>query len=151
MSPSPGTDCPGRSLHRPDTTSPSAARPDLAGPAAPAWGGGVCDGMKGATLTITGTTMIDSNKAQGGKADTSGPPSDGGDGLGGGVYNDSGSTTTVTGSSITQNWANDDKGKHGGSDGKGVGGGVYNLGTLTVNPAKVIKNHASTSHDNIYP
>jgi hypothetical protein len=116
-----------------------------------AWGGGVCDGQPKATLMITGSSSIDNNQAQGGGADTSGPPSHGGDGLGGGVYNVLDSTTTVTASPITHNWAKDGKGKNGGSDGKGIGGGVYNLGALTVNPAKVINNHASTNHNNIYP
>ena len=116
-----------------------------------AWGGGVGTGHKEAMLTLTGS-MIYSNQARGGSGDASGAPSNGGDGLGGGVYNIAGSEMTVTASKITANWATGGKGKHGGSDGQGIGGGLYHLGTFTVDPATVIsKNHASTSNDDVYP
>jgi hypothetical protein len=105
-------------------------------------------------LAITQSTIIDGNKARGGDAHTTGPPSHGGDGQGGGIYqgSDSGSKTTLTACSITHNRAGDGKGKHSGSDGQGVGGGPYKLGTVAVDPATVIsKNHASTSNENVYP
>jgi hypothetical protein len=96
--------------------------------------------------------MIYSNQARGGCGDASGAPSNGGDGLGGGVYNIAGSKMTVTAGRITANRAVGGKGKHGGSDGQGLGGGLYHLGTFIVDPATVIRrNHASTSNDNVYP
>ena len=60
---------------------------------------------------------------------------------------------TVSASTITKNDANGGRGgKGGGSDGPGIGGGVYNLGTFLSDLATVIaRNHASTSHDNIFP
>jgi hypothetical protein len=121
------------------------------GSGATASGGGVAISAAGPTLTIT-AGIIDNNQAQGGGGDNSGPPSNGGDGQGGGVYNIAGSKMTVTAGKITANWATGGKGKHGGSDGQGIGGGLYLLGTFTVDPTTVIsKNHASTSNDNVHP
>jgi hypothetical protein len=118
-----------------------------------AWGGGVSNAQAEAKLTIT-DSIIDGNRARGGRAHTSGPLSHGGDGLGGGIYQGSGagSKTTLTACSITHNRARGGQGKHGGSDGQGVGGGLYNSGTVAVDPATVIhKNHASTNNNNVYP
>ena len=118
-----------------------------------AGGGGVSNAEAGASLTIT-DSIIDGNKARGGNAHTSGPPSHGGDGLGGGIYHGSGtgSKTTLTACWITHNRARGGRGRHGGGDGQGVGGGLYNLGTVAVDPATVInKNHASTNNNNVYP
>lgn len=51
-----------------------------------------------------------------------------------------------------QNDADGGEGGSGGSDGSGVGGGVYNLGVLNLDSlTDIIHNHASTSHDNIFP
>jgi hypothetical protein len=82
-------------------------------------------------LTIT-DSIIDHNQAQGGSADTSGPASNGGEGAGGGVYNTSGSTITVTDSSITHNLAIGASGSNGGNGGNGLGGGFYNEGTASL-------------------
>jgi hypothetical protein len=95
---------------------------------------------------------VDHNKAVGGEGE------DGGNGLGGGIYND-GSTSfgvsslTVSGSTITHNRTIGGEGDDGGSAGQGIGGGLYIaaggivcLGTATV----VKKNRASTSHDDIF-
>jgi hypothetical protein len=116
-----------------------------------AWGGGLGNTATGPMLKVTGNSKIKSNVARGGSGDSSGPPSNGGDGLGGGVYNAPGSTTNVTAGTITANRATGAKGKLGGSDGRGIGGGLYNLGTSTFDPKTITKNHASTSHDNVYP
>jgi hypothetical protein len=68
------------------------------------------------------------------------------------VYNDAGSTLTVTASTITDNQAQAGKGRAGGSDGLGLGGGVYNLGSFAFDVFTVIAlNHASTSNDDLYP
>jgi hypothetical protein len=99
-------------------------------------GGGVSN--TGTKLTVTGGSIIDSNQAKGGNADASDSPSKGGDGLGGGVYHESGSTMTVTACSITHNSATGGKGMHGGTDGRVVGRGLYSLGELIVDPATVI-------------
>jgi hypothetical protein len=101
-----------------------AGQAGVGGTGGNAWGGGVANSLPGAMLTITGC-IIDHNQAQGGCADTSGPASNGGSGLGGGVYNVSGSTTYVIASAITDNQAIGGAGSHGGSDGQGVGGGAY--------------------------
>jgi hypothetical protein len=93
-----------------------------------AWGGGVSAGEVGAKLTVTGS-IIDHNQAQGGSADTSGPASNGGRGLGGGVYNISGSTMNVIASSIAHNLA---LGASGSNGGDGLGGGFYNGGTANL-------------------
>jgi hypothetical protein len=75
----------------------------------------------------------------------------GGNGLGGGLYNDAGATLTVSVSTIKRNSADGGAAGAGGSDGQGVGGGVYNLGTFNVDTFTVIKdNHASTSNNNIF-
>jgi hypothetical protein len=84
-------------------------------------------------VTVTNSTL-DHNLAQGGG---------GGNGLGGGAYNDATSTLKLTKSLVIGNHAN---GK------PGVGGGIYNLGTFTFDVFTVIAfNHASTSGDNVGP
>src|SRR3954462_5449451 len=83
---------------------------------------------------------------------------DGGDGLGGGIYTQSSdlgvASLTVTRSAIVVNQAGGGTGGIGGGDGQGIGGGVYispggtpSFYALTIIP----HDHASTSHDNIYP
>jgi hypothetical protein len=101
-------------------------------------------------MLVIGNSKINSNVARGGSGDTS-PSSKGGDGLGGGVYNIEGSTTNLTTFPITQNWARGSKGKNGGSEGQGIGGGLYNLRASTFDSTTITNNHASTSHNNIYP
>ena len=97
------------------------------------------------TLTLTGSTLA-FNLAQGGNG------GNGGDGLGGGLALQSGSSATVSASSITHNQALGGGAGAGGSDGQGLGGGVYDLGTFTKDALTVIKNnHASTMGDDIYP
>jgi hypothetical protein len=92
--------------------------------------------------------MVAANLAEGG---TGAPGANGGNGYGGGVFNDMGATTTVLTSVITLNQADGGEGGAGGSDGQGVGGGVYNLGTFYLDAASVIiGNHTSTSNDNIF-
>jgi hypothetical protein len=84
----------------------------------------------------------------------------GGNGLGGGLYNDGStafgvSTLTVTGTTITHNDADGGAAGAGGSAGQGIGGGLYLadggivcLDVFTQAHAK--KNHASTSNDDIF-
>ena len=67
----------------------------------------------------------------------------GGEGAGGGIFNDATSTLTLNDVLVTQNQA---------TGPTGIGGGVYTLGTFTYDSQTVIKhNHASTSGDNIGP
>jgi hypothetical protein len=77
--------------------------------------------------------------------DAQGGGGNGGDGLGGGLYNDGTSTLTVTLSTVTDNYAT------GGIAGQGIGGGVYSLGIFAYDPTTIIKkNHASTRNDDIF-
>ncbi len=93
--------------------------------------------------------------AVGGAGDTDG---DGGDGLGGGIYNDGStdfgvSSLTITGSTITHNDADGGAGGASGSAGQGIGGGLYlaDGGIVCIDTATVIKkNHASTSSDDTF-
>ena len=81
-----------------------------------------------------GSTTITQNVADGGT---------GGAGLGGGCYNDAGSSLALTASTVTKNEAN---------GAVGIGGGVYNLGLFAFDAATVItKNEASTSNNDMFP
>lgn len=113
-------------------------------------GGGIFNGISVIQLD-TGPVAVPSivnvtksilalNVAQGG----AGTP--GGNGFGGGAYNDKDSTLTLQKSTVTENRANGAQ-----SGGQGIGGGIYNLGTFDFDTFTVIrKNRASTSHDNIF-
>jgi hypothetical protein len=116
-------------------------------------GGGMAN-VLGSTLTISDCT-VDPNKAVGGAGGAGG---NGGNGFGGGIYND-GSTSfgvsslTITGSTITHNRAIGGEGDDGGRAGQGIGGGLYFSagGIVCLDTTTVVKkNHASTSHDNIF-
>ena len=118
-------------------------------------GGGIAN-ILGSTLTVT-NCRLDHNGAVGGAGDVGG---NGGNGFGGGIYNDGStafgvSSLTITGSTIFRNDADGGAAGAGGSDGQGIGGGLYLasggivcLDTATV--AKLKKNRASTSHDDIF-
>jgi hypothetical protein len=93
-------------------------------------------------LTLSST--LDHNLAQGGTG------GNGGDGLGGGLAVQAGSSATVTGSSITHNRALGGEDGAGGKDGHGTGGGVYSAGTFTDLMTIVKKNKASTSNDDLF-
>jgi hypothetical protein len=96
----------------------------------------------------TGSTFT-GNWAIGG---TGGSGGNGGDGLGGGIYVAAGAAVSLSASTVTLNQAQGGEEGAGGSDGSGIGGGVYGLGSFSFDPFTVIKgNHASTSHDNIFP
>jgi len=60
--------------------------------------------------------------------------------LGGGLFNDTGSTLTITDAQVTYNFAI-------GGFGQGVGGGVYSLRVFVPDGAVIKKNHASTGND----
>jgi hypothetical protein len=93
-----------------------------------------------ASVITVAKSIVTLNVAQGG----SGSP--GGNGFGGGAFNDEESTLTFEKSAVTLNRAFGAE-----SGGEGVGGGVYNLGTLIVDALTLIrKNRASTSNDNIF-
>jgi hypothetical protein len=103
------------------------------------WGGGLAD-FRGATLTVSNTT-VDHNLASGG------------DGLGGGIYEDALSSLTLIGVTVEYNLATGGAAGIGGSDGQGVGGGldltpggVAYADLLTV----ILRNHASTSDDDVF-
>jgi len=86
------------------------------------------------------SSVLAFNRAQGG----SGQP--GGNGLGGGVFNDADSSLTLLKSAVTENRA-----VGGQTGGKRIGGGVYNPGTFDLDALTVIrKNKASTSDDDIF-
>jgi len=97
-------------------------------------GGGI-ENDAGGNLSIS-SSLIAANMAQGGAG--------GGNGFGGGVYG-SGSTTTITDTLITLNFAI-------GGGGQGIGGGIYTTGgtTTLAGKTKVISNFATTSNNNIY-
>jgi hypothetical protein len=118
--------------------------------------GGASGNWQGATASLTNCTL-DHNRAVGGEGEDGG---NGGNGLGGGVYNDGStvfgvSSLTITGSTITHNEAKGGKADDGGSDGQGIGGGAYlasggnvcfDVFTLT----HIKGNKASTSNDDVF-
>src|SRR5262249_47498531 len=94
------------------------------------------------------STVVDHNLVRGGDGDVGG---DGGNGLGGGVFSDAGSTMSVNSSQILQNNAQGGLAGTGGSSGQGQGGGVYNLGMFSADDLTVIaNNHASISDPNCF-
>jgi hypothetical protein len=127
-----------------------------------ALGGGIAAGTFGVSPlsgeVAVSNTLVAGNLARGGDGGLGGNGGLGGDsgtGMGGGVYKDAGSAMTVTHSSIIFNLAVGGKGQGAGRDGQGIGGGVYFadggmvcLDSYTVK--HIVKNHASTSDDNIF-
>jgi hypothetical protein len=105
------------------------------------FGGGGILNEAGSTLTLTRDTL--SNNTATASNDTI-------DVFGGGLLNEG--TANVAFCTFTHNQAVGGEEGAGGSDGHGIGGGVYDLGTVAFDALTVIKrNHASTSHDDIYP
>jgi hypothetical protein len=106
-----------------------------------ALGGGLSNTF-GGTAVLTNVT-VSNNRAIGGAGDTG---SQGGDGLGGGVFNGITSfvgvaaTLTVSDGTVTNNWAVGGAGGVGGNGGNGLGGGIYN-GNIVGDPTP-----ASTVH-----
>ena len=103
------------------------------------------------SATISNSFFSD-NQAVGGAGDVGG---NGGNGLGGGIYNGDGSTLEVRGSTVTDNSATGGAAGSGGTAGLGEGGGLYLapgrsacLDSFT--QAHVKNNHASTSDDDIF-
>jgi hypothetical protein len=95
---------------------------------------------------------LSGNSATGGAG---GAGQNGGDGLGGGLYNDGTSTLTVTQSTVTGNSATGGAAGSGGSAGQGIGGGAYfaDGGIVCLDfftETNVTGNHASTSNDDIF-
>jgi hypothetical protein len=79
----------------------------------------------------------------------------GGNGFGGGLFNNGTSSLTVTGSTISSNQATGGVAGRGGGVGQGIGGGVYFAidGVVCLDAATVANvsgNTASTSNDDIY-
>jgi hypothetical protein len=113
-------------------------------------GGGIFNGISTVQL-VAGPILVPSsvtvtrsilalNVAQGGAGST------GGDGFGGGAYNDANSTLTLERSAVTLNRAIGAE-----PGGQGIGGGIYNLGTFIADAFTLNrKNRASTSNDNIF-
>ena len=107
----------------------------------------------GSALIVSDCTIND-NRAGGGEGE---PGGNGGNGLGGGIYNDGSaafgvSSLTITGSTITHNRAIGGEGEDGGGDGQGIGGGCYfaSGGSVCLDnftQAHVKHNQASTSND----
>jgi hypothetical protein len=77
--------------------------------------------LNGSSASIS-TSIVNTNRAQGGAGAT------GGNGLGGGLYNDAGAALALAESNVNGNSAD---GGAGGTNGLGIGGGLFNLGTFT--------------------
>jgi hypothetical protein len=113
-----------------------------------ALGGGVAS-ILGGVLTVSGSTLAH-NRAQGGDSETTG---DGGNGLGGSIYNGAASNhpsnlgaltvLVVEGSTIAHNKAQGGfAGTGGSSPGFGAGGGLWNGGTASIFNTDVSQNRA---------
>jgi hypothetical protein len=127
-----------------DTFGGNLARGGDGGSGGDGWGGAL--GLVSGTASASGSTF-GGNHAVGGSGGAGG---NGGNGLGGGLFVDSGATLALTASRVEYNRAQGGEEGAGGSDGQG--GGVYNLGTFTFDALAVIrKNHASTSNYDIFP
>lgn len=98
------------------------------------------------TLSLSDSRIL-GNIAQGGSGAATGT---GGNGLGGGLAMNPGSSATIATSAIDFNLA---LGAFGGTVGEGIGGGVYNdSGTFNKDLLTLLAyNFASTSNDNIFP
>ncbi len=95
-------------------------------------------------MTVANSTIA-GNRATGGNGE------DGGDGLGGAIWNGSGSALTLDRATIAGNQALGGAAGPGGKAGFGIGGGIYNLRTALVDPATdVFGNEASTSNDDCF-
>jgi hypothetical protein len=91
-------------------------------------------------------TLVNYNRALGGEA----ADGRGGDGFGGGAYNESTASLRLENCTITRNRANEGSGSLG-SNGQGIGGGVYDLGLLEIDGLTAIReNRASTTYDDIF-
>ena len=102
------------------------------------------------TLTVSDSVLA-LNRAVGGDA----VAGNGGDGLGGGLFNGLGSpdaapTATLSNTVITANRADGGKAGAGGVAGQGEGGGIYNTATVRVHHVVVKGNEASTSGDDVF-
>lgn len=72
----------------------------------------------------------------------------GGAGLGGAIFTDTGSTVTITNSTLTSNTA---QGGTGGNTGSGLGGGLFNrTGTVTINNTTMAANTANDGGGGVY-
>jgi hypothetical protein len=129
-----------------------------AGTGADGLGGGIANFL-GSPLTISNCTLA-GNQAIGGAG---GAGANGGNGFGGGVFNDGLSiwptnvgtpaTLTVLGTTLTDNQAVGGAAGTGGSAGQGIGGGLYLAtgGVVCLDRNTVIaQNHASTSNDDFF-
>jgi hypothetical protein len=102
-------------------------------------------GLADATVSAS---ILWQNQAIGGAG---GDGSYGGNGFGGGVYNDATASLRLERSIVTENLASGGDGGAGGSGGEGIGGGVYNLGDFDIDArTPIFGNHASTSHDDVF-
>jgi hypothetical protein len=115
------------------TNSTIAHNQATGGQGGDALGGGMAN-FSQANATVSGSTISD-NLAIGGPH---------GNAFGGGFYNDATSSLTLKDDTVTGNHAN------AGDGGLGIGGGVYNLGTLNMIATFLERNHATTSHDDLY-
>ena len=103
----------------------------------------------GVQATLSNSLLL-SNVAQGGAGAA------GGNGLGGGIYNDgpvgpfAASQVTLDDTLVFFNEAEGGAASAGGAQGEGVGGGIYNLGTLNSAMAQIKHNEASTSNNDIF-
>ena len=106
-------------------------------------GGGLYNAER-ATATILATILV-GNQAVGGVGTVTG-----GDGWGGGLFDERHATITLLGSTVTGNSA---LGGAGPTPGKGVGGGIHIVPDGAVNAdgsARITRNYASTSDDDIF-
>jgi hypothetical protein len=118
-------------------------------------GGNGGNGLGGGLATVGGFTSVTSsdvgdNTAVGGNS--SGFGGAGGNGWGGGIFNDATGNELLQSDLIYGNAALEGIATGGGgSNGTGVGGGLYNLGSSLSFSVFIFNNHASTSHDDVFP
>ena len=119
------------------------------------FGGGIANE---ASLTLLNCS-VNGNAAAGGVGGTtydanssSSRSGSGGFGLGGGIYCKSGSTLTMTGCTVSDNYAFGElggdgaKSAYGGDGGAALGGGLYSAGTATLKNCTVARNNAFGGH-----
>ena len=99
------------------------------------FGGGI---FNGGILDLVEGSVSD-NRATGGQNDRV----DGGDGIGGGIYNATSGTLRLTRSTLSGNHASGSSGGLGGDGGDGLGGGVYNAGLLIPTNSTLSGNRAN--------
>lgn len=123
----------------------------IGGPGGQAVGGGIAAGNLGLPDTTAGTftlrnSLLANNFAKGGDVTNDSDVTNGGNGLGGAVYNDDQKSQAIlSGLTMLNNKALGGAGGNGGTTGtggNGFGGGLFNAGTLTISRSLITRNLA---------